>query len=359
MKVKLGDLTTIKTGKLDANAASVDGKYPFFTCSREPLRISTFSYDCECVLVAGNGDLNVKYYNGKFDAYQRTYIIEGNGKGQLYIPYLYYFLNGYIDELRKQAIGGVIKYIKLENLTDALIELPSFDRQREIVRLFAKAKDIIGNRHRQIAMFNTLIKARFVEMFGDFPKEQYVLVKDVCAIITDGTHQPPQFVNQGIPFIFVSNVVNNEVTYEAEKYITEETYDELIKRTPIEVGDILLTTVGSYGHPAVVKSDKKFLFQRHIAYLKPKQDLVNSEYLWGAFLSVDGQRQIEEKVKGIAQKTLNLSEIRSILIPLPAMELQNQFAAFVAQVDKSGAAVRKSLDETQILFDSLMQQYFE
>ena len=64
MKVKLGELTKIRTGKLDANAASENGEYPFFTCSKEPLRISTYSYDCECVLVAGNGDLNAKYYNG-------------------------------------------------------------------------------------------------------------------------------------------------------------------------------------------------------------------------------------------------------------------------------------------------------
>ena len=111
MKVRIGDLTKIRTGKLDANAASMDGQYPFFTCSKEPLRISTYSYDCECVLVAGNGDLNVKYYNGKFDAYQRTYIIENNNVEKLYLPYLYYFLETYIEELRKQAIGGVIKYI--------------------------------------------------------------------------------------------------------------------------------------------------------------------------------------------------------------------------------------------------------
>ena len=80
-KVRVSDLTKIRTGKLDANASSEDGKYPFFTCSKEPLRISTYTYDCECVLVAGNGDLNVKYYNGKFDAYQRTYIIEDNSNG--------------------------------------------------------------------------------------------------------------------------------------------------------------------------------------------------------------------------------------------------------------------------------------
>ena len=143
MKVKLGELTKIRTGKLDANASSEDGQYPFFTCSKEPLRISSYSYDCECVLVAGNGDLNVKYYSGKFDAYQRTYIIESNGDGRLYIPYLYYFMDGYVSELRKQSIGGVIKYIKLGNLTDALIELPSIEEQKSIVDILEKNKSVL------------------------------------------------------------------------------------------------------------------------------------------------------------------------------------------------------------------------
>ena len=133
MKVKIGDLTRIKTGKLDANASSEEGKYPFFTCSRGTLKIDNYSYDCECVLIAGNGDLNVKYYKGKFDAYQRTYIIEDNSSGKLYMPYLYYFMEAYVEELRKQAIGGVIKYIKMGNLTDAMIELPSIEEQKKIV----------------------------------------------------------------------------------------------------------------------------------------------------------------------------------------------------------------------------------
>ena len=167
MKVKIGDLTKIKTGKLDANASSEDGQYPFFTCSREPLKISSYSYDCECVLVAGNGDLNVKYYNGKFDAYQRTYIIEDNSDGKLYMPYLYYFMEDYIEELRKQAIGGVIKYIKLGNLTDALIELPSVDEQKEIVNILEKAKKLLDLRNNEISKLDDLIKARFVELFGD------------------------------------------------------------------------------------------------------------------------------------------------------------------------------------------------
>ena len=201
MKVKIGDLTNIKTGKLDANASSEDGQYPFFTCSREPLKISTYSYDCECVLVAGNGDLNVKYYKGKFDAYQRTYIMEDNGSGKLYIPYLYYFMEAYIDELRKQAIGGVIKYIKLGNIADAMIELPSIDNQKFIVDILGKVKEILDKRNAEISALDALIKARFVEMFGDCGN--MVSMNDLCLIITDGTHQPPKFQETGIPFILV------------------------------------------------------------------------------------------------------------------------------------------------------------
>ena len=86
--------------------------------------------------------------------------------------------------------------------------------------------------------------------------------------------------------------------------------------------------------------------------------MVNSFYLHSALLAPDGQRQIEEKVKGIAQKTLNLSEIKKIVVPLPTIEEQNQFATFVEQVDKSKVAIQKALDKTQLLFDSLMQKYF-
>ena len=199
-------------------------------------------------------------------------------------------------------------------------------------------------------------QSRFVEMFGD--EKNQMVMSDVCSIITDGTHQPPKFKDEGIPFIFVSNISDDRVTYDAEKFINQDTYDELIKRTPIEIGDVLLSTVGSYGHPAVVKSDKKFLFQRHIAYLKPRREIIDSDYLHGVILSPDVQEQIERGVKGIAQKTLNLSEIKKMVIPVPTMDKQRQFSSFVAQTDKSKLAVQKELEKLEILKKSLMQQYF-
>jgi restriction endonuclease S subunit len=178
-RIKLAEITKIRTGKLDANASSKEGKYPFFTCSKDPLKIDSYSYDCECVLVAGNGDLNVKYYKGKFDAYQRTYIIEDNSRGRLYMPYLYYYLESYIEDLRKLSIGGVIKYIKLGNLTNASIPLPSIASQIDIVKIMDKTRKIIENKNLQIQEYDELIKSQFVEMFGDIfnGKSKYPTVK--------------------------------------------------------------------------------------------------------------------------------------------------------------------------------------
>ena len=263
--------------------------------------------------------------------------------------YLYYALRN-----AKIPDTGYNRHFKW--LKGICIRYPELEEQERIVTILDKVNLIIEDRKKELDKLDDLIKARFVELFGDC--KNMVALNDLCSIITDGTHQPPKFQGEGIPFIFVSNLVNNTVTYNAEKFISEETYNELIKRTPIAVGDILLSTVGSYGHPAVVVEERKFLFQRHIAYLKPKQDLVNSFYLHSALLAPDGQRQIEEKVKGIAQKTLNLSEIRKIMIPIPSIEEQNSFELFIKQTDKSKVAVQNALDEAQLLFDSLMQKYF-
>ena len=270
--------------------------------------------------------------------------------------YLYWFLKGNTAYLNSLGRGATFKEIYKKIVSDIEINVPEISQQLAAVDALERVSEIIRLRKNQLQKLDELIKARFVEMFGDC--KSMVSMNELCSIITDGTHQPPRFQESGIPFIFVSNLVGNVVTYNAEKFISEDTYAELYKRTPIEIGDLLLSTVGSYGHPAVVTEDRKFLFQRHIAYLKPRHNMVNSFYLHSALLAPDGQRQIEEKVKGIAQKTLNLSEIKKIVVPLPTIEEQNQFEKFINQVDKSKVAVQKSLDEAQLLFDSLMQQYF-
>ena len=272
--------------------------------------------------------------------------------------YLSYFLRSpyFVKYINGKASGAKMPRANITDLKAVEIECPSIMEQNRITSQFDLLATIIDNRKKELSTYEDLIKARFVEMFGD--EKNKMLMSDVCSVITDGTHQPPKFKDEGIPFIFVSNITGDKVTYDTEKFIDQDTYDELIKRTPIEIGDVLLSTVGSYGHPAVVKSDKKFLFQRHIAYLKPRREIIDSDYLHGAILSPDAQVQIEQGVKGIAQKTLNLSEIKKMLIPVPAMEKQKQFSSFVAETDKSKLIVQESLNATQKLFDSLMQEYF-
>lgn len=337
MKVKIGDLTKIKTGKLDANASSEDGQYPFFTCSREPLKISTYSYDCECVLVAGNGDLNVKYYNGKFDAYQRTYIIEDNDSGKLFMPYLYYFMEGYIEELRKQAIGGVIKYIKLGNLTDALIELPSVDEQKAIVDILEKSKKVLDMRHEEISKLDDLIKARFVELFGDprsnpFGFEKKML-KDTCKVITGNTPSRAiaEYYGDYIEWIKTDNIVSGILNpTQAIESLSEKGMN--VGRT-VEKDSILKAciagSIASIGRVCI--TDRTVAFNQQINAVVPEQ--YNILFLY-VLLQMSKDYLVEDinmALKGILSKS-KLEEKEFII---PPMDLQEQFSDFVKQVDKS------------------------
>ena len=361
MKVKLGELTKIRTGKLDANASSPDGEYPFFTCSKEPLKISSYSYDCECVLVAGNGDLNVKYYNGKFDAYQRTYIIEDNSNGRLYLPYLYYFMNGYVEELRKLSIGGVIKYIKLRNLTDALIELPDIETQKYIVSILSKIKELIDSRYQELKILENLIKARFVEMFGHQSHNEkslpYMTIDDVAEIYLGITHTPT-YVDSGVIFISAKNTSGDFLDLSDVKYISREEFEGAPKGSKPKANDVLFSRVGSnLGHPVILEEELELCTFVSLGFLRSK-GTVTSNYLKHWMRDEFFARQVSEHVKGGGQPNLNTGWLKEFKIIVPDMDQQKKFDAFCCQIDKSKATVQKALDETQLLFDSLMQQYF-
>lgn len=366
MKIRLGDLTRIKTGKLDANASSSDGEYPFFTCSKEPLKIATYSYDCECVLVAGNGDLNVKYYNGKFDAYQRTYIIEGNDDGKLYIPYLYFFMEKYVEELRKLSIGGVIKYIKLGNLTDAMIELPDMEKQKFIVRLLSKLKGIITQRQQQLQKLDDLVKARFVEIFGDpeinpnnYPVCQ---LSDFIVFLTSGSRGWAQYcANDGTEwFITIKNVKDCHIETDNMQPINAPDNAEA-KRTRVQEGDLLISITADLGRTGVVTkeiAEHGAYINQHLTCIRLKQDVLNPLYVAYFMESPAGKEQFESKNQSAVKAGLNFNSINSLRLMVPPLEEQNAFVNFVEQVDKSKVAVQKALDEAQLLFDSLMQKYF-
>ena len=354
---RLGDYVNIKTGKLDANASSENGQYPFFTCAVEPLKIDSYSYDCECVLVAGNGDLNVKYYNGKFDAYQRTYIIESKSKDVLSVPYLYCFLDKYVEELRKQSIGGVIKYIKLGNLTEAQIPICSIAEQNEIVENLNKVNTLISLRKQQLSKLDELVKSRFIEMFGN-GKYPVCRLGDVCSKITDGTHKTPNYLDAGVTFISAKNIVNGELDFSDVKYISEQEYAEIQKRCQTEAGDILLSKSGSLGAPVIVKTTERIGLFESLAVIKYDRNKLLPAFLCEQLKSDKIQRQFKVGTKGVAIKHLHLGVIADTDIVVPTIEEQNAFSNFVEQIDKSKLAIQKSLDQLEILKKALMPKYF-
>lgn len=364
MKVKLGDLTKIRTGKLDANASSSNGEYPFFTCSKEPLCIDSYSYDCECVLVAGNGDLNVKYYHGKFDAYQRTYIIEDNGSGQLYMPYLYYFMDSYVEELRKLSIGGVIKYIKLGNLTDALIELPEINNQKAVVNILNKAKCVLTYRQQQLQKLDELVKARFVEMFGIYPANpkgwETGTIRDVVSDVRYGSSRPA--VDGGkYPYLRMNNI-----TYGGELDLSDtkriDIPDNELDKCTVRRGDVLFNRTNSkelVGKTCVYNRDDMMVLAGFVIRVRVSERIL-PEFL-SEFLNTEFSKQMLLAMckTAIGQANINAQEMQNIGLYLPPIELQRKFVQFKEQTDKSKVAVQKALDEAQLLFDSLMQKYFE
>jgi len=252
--------------------------------------------------------------------------------------------------------GSTNPYILFSDLAKYEFDLPPITKQRKLADLLWALNTTREAYKKLLNLTDKIVKSRFVEMFGEGLKDDAVELSNVCQIITDGTHQPPKFTKSGIPFLFVSNIVDNEISFKTGTFISREDYEVLIKRTPIEPNDIILTTVGSYGNPAIVRSNQEFCFQRHIAYMKPIQSIINSIYLHAALLSNTLKNQIESKVKGIAQKTLNLSELKTIRLNLPPLYLQNRFAEFARQADKSKFEIQRTIDALETTYKSILRE---
>ena len=361
---KLGDYVKIRTGKLDANASSESGQYPFFTCAIEPLKIDSYSYDCECVLVAGNGDLNVKYYSGKFDAYQRTYIIESMDKTFLDVQYLYFFMDKYLETLRSQSIGGVIKYIKLGNLTEADIFIPSIERQRKIVQILRKSRKLISLRKQQLAKLDELVKARFVEMFGDpvsNPKHwKTAFLLDIgyckngmnfhkgdsgvdihCLGVGDFKNRTMIQNVEDVPFVSLNELPDPEYLLRDNDiiFVRSNGNKELVGRClAIYPGSIPVTYSG-------------FCIRYRLTSTN-----IDTPYLLQV-LKTDSIRK-KRTGRGANIQNLNQQTLSQLLVPIPPLSLQNEFAAFVERVDQQKQTIQQSLEKLELMKKVLMQEYF-
>ena len=183
-------------------------------------------------------------------------------------------------------------------------------------------------------------QSRFIELFGTIHDNRFgfsvVTLQDVSAPIKDGTHQTPIYTTDaenGYKFLSSKDVTTGKVDWSHLKYIPEELHRELYARISPRKGDILLAKNGTTGIAAIVDRDEVFDIYVSLALIRPHG--VDSTYLWAAINAAETKQQFDASLKGIGVPNLHLGEIKKAHIILPPMELQEQFAAFVEQTDKS------------------------
>ena len=278
--------------------------------------------------------------------------------------YLRFAMSKSLKEIEKRTAFVTVKHLSAKELNKLELDVPELSKQDKIADTLSRLERIIEAREEELEKLDDLIKARFVEMFGSIYDNKYgynvMTLQDVCEPIKDGTHQTPTYTEDtvnGFKFLSSKDVTSGKVDWDHLKYIPEELHNELYKRISPRKGDILLAKNGTTGVAAIVDRDEVFDIYVSLALLKPLE-MVTAEYLCSAVNSLETKHQFDHSLKGIGVPNLHLGEIKKTKIIVPPIELQKQFADFVHQVDKSKVVVQKALDETQILFNSLMQQYF-
>ncbi|MEG4939096.1 restriction endonuclease subunit S [Microcoleus sp. F4-D5] len=187
---------------------------------------------------------------------------------------------------------------------------------------------------------------------------QRVKLAEICDKITDGTHQPPSFNSEGIPFLFVRNIVSGQIDFNVEKYVSRETYEELTRRHRPLPGDLLFSAVGSFGVAVVVDTERAFTFQRHIALLKPKTNQIDSYFLALYLNSPEGRQQSEIAATGGSQRTVTLQALAEFVIPLPPLAEQKRIAAIAQKADRLRRTRRYALQLSDTYLRSVFLEMF-
>lgn len=278
--------------------------------------------------------------------------------------YLMYQLQNMRPFLEKEARGVAQKGIYLKQVSQLDIKLPELEHQMQIVKVLDKASKLIFLRRQQLAKLDELVKARFVEMFGEPSSNPMgwlqTTVGAECYYIKDGPHKSLTDVGMenGYPFISVRNIVNGYIDFSTAKYISEADYKDAIKKCCPEKGDILYSKGGTTGIAKLVDIDIKFANWVHLAVLKFNHNEFNGSF-FEKMLNCDYcYKQSQMLTKGIANRDLVLSAMAQIKIYKPPILLQNQFAAFVERIDQQKQTVQQSLEKLELMKKALMQEYF-
>ena len=248
-------------------------------------------------------------------------------------------------------------------LSDKEINLPTFQEQKEIAEKLDNVDSLINLRQQEHAKLDELVKSRFIELFGTVKDNPYhfptATLKEVCHKITDGKHGGcEQEADSGYYYVGAREIYDGAIHYETAPQITYADFAKDYRRCNIEQGDMVIVNTGAtIGKSAIASSPltERTLLQKSVALLKVKTDVISAEFLRYCYMANPSMYMVES---ASAQPNLLLSKMNATVIYLPPIDLQEQFAAFVEQTDKSKLAVKQSLEKLETLKKSLMQQYF-
>lgn len=275
--------------------------------------------------------------------------------------FIYYALKGKYKELNAKGTGSTFKAIAKNALGETLVKVASKAEQMEIVQTLDKVSGTIEARKQQLQKLDELVKARFVEMFGD--ECETVLLSEVAEVTGGLTKNSKR--NQfpiKLPYLRVANVFYNSIDTSEMLEIGLTTGER--DKTLLQYGDLLFVegngSPEQIGRVAVWRDNVvPCVHQNHLIKARFVGDKVLPEFAMYYFMTPKGREQIKRKaVSTSGLYTLSVSKVAAFTLPQPLFNQQKAFAAFAAQIDKSKVAVQQALDKTQQLFDSLVQQYF-
>jgi type I restriction enzyme S subunit len=365
---KLGDLVTIKTGKLDANAMVENGMYPFFTCAREIFTINDYAFDCEAVLLAGNnasGDFNVKYYQGKFNAYQRTYIITIIDTSIFTYRYLYILLINYLKTFKENSLGSNTKFLKIGIISEIKFLLPSLAQQQEITAFVDKTVAVIDKAKTKAEKNLKNAKELFEKYLNntfDILENKWEL-KKISEVAQTGAGGTPlkshkdYYENGNIPWLRSGEVCKKEIT-SCEIYITRKGLDNSSAR--FFPPDTVL--VAMYGATAAQVGILKFEASTNQAVcgiLPNKQSI--PEYLYYCLLSK--RDELVSQAVGGAQPNISQIKIKETQIPLPNLIeqkiLTKRFNAMNNHCQNLQCIYQKKITALEELKKSILEKAFK
>ena len=280
--------------------------------------------------------------------------------------FLFYALYASAAELQRRGTGSTFKAISKNALSNLLLPSYCLEEQKEISAVLQQVDHLISLRQRQAEKLDELVKARFVEMFGDPVRntKQFPLVElqDLYDVSSSKRVYQDEMVLDGIPFLRISDIVEKSTNDKCtpQCFISQEMYDQLSQKglTP-NVGDILVTSRGTLGLCYEVKPGEKFYFQDGmISWLYNRKDCVINTYLLYAFRMPGIRKQIDGSNDGSTVSYLSIARLKRLKIELPPLALQTEFSHFVHEVDRETERIQRSAALLETLKRSLMQQYF-